>query len=64
MKTVPTKPRRSNPDVKQAVILFLRPAPKQLKGGQFHTYKLCTTPADDPQEVDQVKVQRRSDHST
>eukprot|EP00957_Ditylum_brightwellii_P055219 4185811-Ditylum_brightwellii.AAC.1 len=46
MRTVPTKPKQSNPDVKQAFILFPRPAPKQLEHGQFHTYKLRTTPAD------------------
>eukprot|EP00957_Ditylum_brightwellii_P102452 7809473-Ditylum_brightwellii.AAC.1 len=46
MKTVPTKPRKSNPDMKRSVILFPRPAPKQLERGQFHTYKLRTTPAD------------------
>eukprot|EP00957_Ditylum_brightwellii_P027395 2070696-Ditylum_brightwellii.AAC.1 len=46
MRTVPTKPRRSNQDVKQAVILLPRPAPKQLKHSQFHAYKLRTTPAD------------------
>eukprot|EP00957_Ditylum_brightwellii_P083314 6334751-Ditylum_brightwellii.AAC.1 len=46
MRTVPTKPRRSNPEVKWSVILFPRPAPKQLTRGQFHAYKLRTTPAD------------------
>eukprot|EP00957_Ditylum_brightwellii_P070788 5379649-Ditylum_brightwellii.AAC.1 len=38
--------RQRNPDVKQVVILFPRPAPRQLKCGQFHAYKLRTTPAD------------------
>eukprot|EP00957_Ditylum_brightwellii_P053020 4020390-Ditylum_brightwellii.AAC.1 len=46
MRTVPTSTKQSNPDVKQAVILFPRPAPRQLKCGQFHAYKLRTTPAD------------------
>eukprot|EP00957_Ditylum_brightwellii_P091404 6959466-Ditylum_brightwellii.AAC.1 len=46
MRTVPTKPRQSNLDMKQAVIPFPRPAPKQLERGQFHAYKLRTTPAD------------------
>eukprot|EP00957_Ditylum_brightwellii_P129331 9865953-Ditylum_brightwellii.AAC.1 len=46
MRTVQTTLRRSNPDVKRAIIPFLRPAPRQLKHGQFHAYKLCTTPAD------------------
>eukprot|EP00957_Ditylum_brightwellii_P160253 12200575-Ditylum_brightwellii.AAC.1 len=46
MRTVPTKPRKSNPDVKRLIIPFQRPAPKHLECGQFHAYKLCTTPAD------------------
>eukprot|EP00957_Ditylum_brightwellii_P048912 3710798-Ditylum_brightwellii.AAC.1 len=46
MRTVPTTSRRSNPDVKQAIIPFPRPAPRQLERGQFHAYKLHTTPAD------------------
>eukprot|EP00957_Ditylum_brightwellii_P161694 12310586-Ditylum_brightwellii.AAC.1 len=32
--------------MKWAVILFPRPATKHLEHGQFHAYKLCTTPAD------------------
>eukprot|EP00957_Ditylum_brightwellii_P069455 5274194-Ditylum_brightwellii.AAC.1 len=46
MRTAPTTKQQSNPDVKQAVIAFTRPTPRQLKRGQFHTYKLLTTPAD------------------
>eukprot|EP00957_Ditylum_brightwellii_P016337 1227880-Ditylum_brightwellii.AAC.1 len=46
MRTVPTTSKQSNPDMKQAVILFPRPAPRQLKHCQFHAYKLCTTQAD------------------
>eukprot|EP00957_Ditylum_brightwellii_P057152 4330426-Ditylum_brightwellii.AAC.1 len=46
MRTVPTKPGRGNKDVKRSVIPFQRPTPKPLEGGQFHTYKLRTTPAD------------------
>eukprot|EP00957_Ditylum_brightwellii_P003360 254656-Ditylum_brightwellii.AAC.1 len=47
MRTGPTSSRlQSNPDVKQAVIKFTRPKPRQLKHNQFHTYKLCITPAD------------------
>eukprot|EP00957_Ditylum_brightwellii_P091575 6972755-Ditylum_brightwellii.AAC.1 len=46
MRTVPTKPRQGNKDVKRSIILFQRPAPKPLERGQFHTYKLRTTPAD------------------
>eukprot|EP00957_Ditylum_brightwellii_P014163 1066696-Ditylum_brightwellii.AAC.1 len=32
--------------MKWAVIPFPRPAPRQLKCGQFYAYKLCTTPVD------------------
>jgi hypothetical protein len=46
MRMVPTTSKQSNPDVKQAVILFPRPFPRQLERGQFHAYKLRTTPAD------------------
>eukprot|EP00957_Ditylum_brightwellii_P174728 13304326-Ditylum_brightwellii.AAC.1 len=46
MRTVPTSTKRSKLDVKQAIIPFPRPAPRQLKRGQFHTYKVRTTPAD------------------
>eukprot|EP00957_Ditylum_brightwellii_P185777 14143903-Ditylum_brightwellii.AAC.1 len=46
MRTVPTKPGRGNKDVKRSIIPFQRPAPKPLERGQFHTYKLRTTPAD------------------
>eukprot|EP00957_Ditylum_brightwellii_P181408 13818543-Ditylum_brightwellii.AAC.1 len=46
MKTAPTAPKSSNPDVKQAIIPFLRPDPRNLEKGQYHTYKLCTTPTD------------------
>eukprot|EP00957_Ditylum_brightwellii_P061660 4678693-Ditylum_brightwellii.AAC.1 len=38
MRIVPTTKQQSNPDVK--------PTPRQLKRGQFHRYKLRTTPAD------------------
>eukprot|EP00957_Ditylum_brightwellii_P101404 7727558-Ditylum_brightwellii.AAC.1 len=46
MRTAPTTKHHSNPDLKQAVIAFTRPSLRNLKRGQFHTYKLCTTPAD------------------
>eukprot|EP00957_Ditylum_brightwellii_P028491 2151015-Ditylum_brightwellii.AAC.1 len=38
--------QQSNPNVKQAVIKFTIPTPRQLKRGQFHTYKLRTTSSD------------------
>eukprot|EP00957_Ditylum_brightwellii_P039783 3011629-Ditylum_brightwellii.AAC.1 len=46
MRAAPTTKRNSNPNVKQAVIAFTRPTPRNLECGQFHTYKLRTTPAD------------------
>eukprot|EP00957_Ditylum_brightwellii_P132352 10092621-Ditylum_brightwellii.AAC.1 len=46
MRTVPTKPGRGNKDVKRSIIPFKRADTKLLERGQFHTYKLCTTPAD------------------
>eukprot|EP00957_Ditylum_brightwellii_P057558 4364190-Ditylum_brightwellii.AAC.1 len=46
MKTVLTANKHSNPDVKQAIILFPRQEPMNLERGQFHTYKLRTTPVD------------------
>eukprot|EP00957_Ditylum_brightwellii_P089644 6827343-Ditylum_brightwellii.AAC.1 len=45
MKTAPPS-KQSNPDVKQAVIAFQQPQARQLECGQYHTYKLRTTPAD------------------
>eukprot|EP00957_Ditylum_brightwellii_P068120 5170981-Ditylum_brightwellii.AAC.1 len=46
MKTAPTAPKRSNPDVKRAIIPFPRLDPRNLWKGQYHTYKLRTTHAD------------------
>eukprot|EP00957_Ditylum_brightwellii_P189494 14423668-Ditylum_brightwellii.AAC.1 len=47
MRMAPTSSRlQSNPNVKQAMIKFMRPTPRQLKRDQFHTYNLHTTPAD------------------
>eukprot|EP00957_Ditylum_brightwellii_P149852 11412545-Ditylum_brightwellii.AAC.1 len=46
MRAVPTKPGRGNKDVNRSIIPFKRADPKPLKRGQFHTYKLLTTPAD------------------
>eukprot|EP00957_Ditylum_brightwellii_P197454 15044150-Ditylum_brightwellii.AAC.1 len=45
MKTAPST-KRSNPNVKQVVIAFQQSPPRQLEHGQYHTYRLCTTPAD------------------
>eukprot|EP00957_Ditylum_brightwellii_P013443 1014803-Ditylum_brightwellii.AAC.1 len=56
MRMVPTSPKQSNPDVKRAVILFPRPAPRQLELGQFHAYKLRTTPADTTSPIYELSV--------
>eukprot|EP00957_Ditylum_brightwellii_P161053 12261619-Ditylum_brightwellii.AAC.1 len=48
--------KQSNPDVKQAVIAFQRPSPRQLNCGQYHTYKLCTTPADATSPIYKLSV--------
>eukprot|EP00957_Ditylum_brightwellii_P171731 13073689-Ditylum_brightwellii.AAC.1 len=45
MKTAPST-KQSNPSMKQAVIAFQQPPPRQLERGQYHMYKLHTTPTD------------------
>ena len=56
MRTVQPTSRRSNPDVKRAIIPFLRPAPRQLERGQFHAYKLRTTPTDPTSPLYELSV--------
>eukprot|EP00957_Ditylum_brightwellii_P019998 1509343-Ditylum_brightwellii.AAC.1 len=56
MRTVQTSSKRSNPDVKRAIIPFLRPSPRQLERGQFHAYKLCTTPADPTSPIYELSI--------
>eukprot|EP00957_Ditylum_brightwellii_P021757 1641346-Ditylum_brightwellii.AAC.1 len=46
MRMAPTTKQQSNPNVKRVVIAFKRPTLRKLKCGQFHMYKLRTTPAD------------------
>eukprot|EP00957_Ditylum_brightwellii_P046615 3537185-Ditylum_brightwellii.AAC.1 len=55
MKTVP-KSTQSNPNIKRAVIAFQQPQARQLKRGQYHTYKLCTTPADITSPIYELSV--------
>eukprot|EP00957_Ditylum_brightwellii_P008094 613816-Ditylum_brightwellii.AAC.1 len=55
MKTVPTS-KQSNPNVKRAVIALQRPSPRQLKRGQYHTYKLRTTPTDATSPIYKLSV--------
>ena len=56
MKTVPTANKRTNPDVKRAIILFPRLEPRNLEKGQFHTYKLRTIPMDATSLVYELSV--------
>eukprot|EP00957_Ditylum_brightwellii_P049240 3736480-Ditylum_brightwellii.AAC.1 len=56
MKTAPSTPKSSNPDVKQAIIPFPRPEPRNLEKGQYHTYKLCTTPVDPTSPVYKLSI--------
>eukprot|EP00957_Ditylum_brightwellii_P023156 1747439-Ditylum_brightwellii.AAC.1 len=56
MKMVPTTTKQSNPDVKWGIILFPRPDPRNLERGQFHTYKLCTTPTDATSSIYELSV--------
>eukprot|EP00957_Ditylum_brightwellii_P158514 12064994-Ditylum_brightwellii.AAC.1 len=56
MKTAPTASKSSNPDVKQAIILFPIPDPRNLEKGQYHTYKLCTTPTDPTSPVCKLAI--------
>eukprot|EP00957_Ditylum_brightwellii_P082285 6256873-Ditylum_brightwellii.AAC.1 len=46
MKTVPMATKHTNPELKQAIILSPRPEPRNLEKGEYHTYKLRTTPTD------------------
>eukprot|EP00957_Ditylum_brightwellii_P008679 658806-Ditylum_brightwellii.AAC.1 len=56
MKTVPAANKRSNTDMKQAIIPFPRPEPRNLERGQFHIYKLHTTPLDATTPVYKLSV--------
>eukprot|EP00957_Ditylum_brightwellii_P073259 5568424-Ditylum_brightwellii.AAC.1 len=56
MRTVPTSTRQCNPDEKRAVILFPRPAPRQLECGQFRAYKPRTTPADATSPIYELSI--------
>eukprot|EP00957_Ditylum_brightwellii_P028991 2190513-Ditylum_brightwellii.AAC.1 len=48
--------KQSNPDVKQAATAFQRPPPRQLKDGQYHTYKVHTTPTDATSPIYELSV--------
>eukprot|EP00957_Ditylum_brightwellii_P040324 3051613-Ditylum_brightwellii.AAC.1 len=55
MKTAPTS-TRSNPNAKRAVIAFQQPQARQLERGQYHIYKLRTTPADATSPIYELSV--------
>eukprot|EP00957_Ditylum_brightwellii_P054779 4151305-Ditylum_brightwellii.AAC.1 len=55
MKTAPST-KQSNPNVKQVVIAFQQPPPRQLKCRQYHTYKLRTTPKDTTSPIYELAV--------
>eukprot|EP00957_Ditylum_brightwellii_P170227 12958684-Ditylum_brightwellii.AAC.1 len=48
--------KQSNPNVKQAIIAFQQPPPRQLKCRQYHTHKLCTTPTDATSPIYKLSV--------
>eukprot|EP00957_Ditylum_brightwellii_P065205 4945389-Ditylum_brightwellii.AAC.1 len=56
MRTLPTTKQHSNPDVKRVVIPFARLTPRNLEHGTFHTYKLCTTPADTNSPIYELSI--------
>eukprot|EP00957_Ditylum_brightwellii_P026007 1966491-Ditylum_brightwellii.AAC.1 len=55
MKTVPST-KQSNPDVKQAIIAFQQPPPRQLERRQYHMYKLLTAPADTTSPIYKLSI--------
>eukprot|EP00957_Ditylum_brightwellii_P185916 14154250-Ditylum_brightwellii.AAC.1 len=55
MKLVPST-KQSNANMKQAVIAFQQPPPRQLKQGQYHTYKLHTIPTDATSPIYKLSV--------
>ena len=48
--------KQSNLDMKRAVIAFQQPQARQLECRQYHTYKLCTTPADTTSPIYKLSV--------
>eukprot|EP00957_Ditylum_brightwellii_P082947 6306030-Ditylum_brightwellii.AAC.1 len=48
--------KQSNPDLKQAVIAFQQPPPRQLKHRQYHMYKLRTIPPDATSPIYKLSV--------
>eukprot|EP00957_Ditylum_brightwellii_P201780 15327204-Ditylum_brightwellii.AAC.1 len=56
MRTAPSTKQHSNPNVKQVVMPFTRPTPRNLKHRTFHTYKLRTTPADTDSPIYELSI--------
>eukprot|EP00957_Ditylum_brightwellii_P120480 9192539-Ditylum_brightwellii.AAC.1 len=56
MRTEPDTYWHSNPNVKLAVLAFMRPTLRNIKSGQFHTYKLRTTPADTDSPTNKLSI--------
>eukprot|EP00957_Ditylum_brightwellii_P104425 7953699-Ditylum_brightwellii.AAC.1 len=46
----------NNSDIKRAVIAFQQPQARQLERGQYHTFKLRTTPADPTSPIYKLSV--------
>eukprot|EP00957_Ditylum_brightwellii_P056016 4245402-Ditylum_brightwellii.AAC.1 len=55
MKTVPIN-TQNNSDIKRVVIAFQQPQDRNLERGQYHTYKLCTTPTDSTSPIYKLSV--------
>eukprot|EP00957_Ditylum_brightwellii_P192280 14637153-Ditylum_brightwellii.AAC.1 len=47
---------QNNSDIKKAVIAFQQPQARQLERGQYHTFKLHTTPADPMSPIYELSV--------
>eukprot|EP00957_Ditylum_brightwellii_P047997 3644905-Ditylum_brightwellii.AAC.1 len=56
MKLAPIATKSSDPDVKRAIILFQRPAARNLEKGKYHTCKLRTNPADPTSPIYKLAV--------
>eukprot|EP00957_Ditylum_brightwellii_P067053 5089963-Ditylum_brightwellii.AAC.1 len=48
---------QNNSNIKMAVIAFQQPQARQFERGQYHTYKLCTTPAGPASPIYKLSVQ-------
>eukprot|EP00957_Ditylum_brightwellii_P208571 15358087-Ditylum_brightwellii.AAC.1 len=46
----------NNSNIKRVVIAFQQPQARQLKRGQYYTYKLCTTPTDPTSPIYELSI--------